>query len=266
MHEVLPRTFALAGVELLDFEQRCAAGRASLQHHHAVLSHDTAGSRLEVWRRDRRRVINVLSSTKWRPGSAPWVRYHSTDELSDEEILVVDQLEQTNVVRTCLDLGTTLTRWQLAHVLYEAEFRYALDLDELHARNDARPRQHGKAVVRAAIADRRAGSAGTRSATEDRLLRLIIAAGLPIPIVCNPCATPLVEHECDFVWTKLRVIVEVDGTTGHRRAGRREGDAARDESYCAIGWTTVRITSDTIWEAPEHAVALVAAALAGAKR
>jgi hypothetical protein len=226
-----------------------------------VLSHVTAASRVGAWRRDRHAVVHVLSCTKWRPSDAAWVRYHSTDALPAEDLELVDGFVQTTLERTCLDLGAVLTRWQLVNVLYEAEFLFGLDLDLLDARNERRARCHGKAVLRNAIADRRAGSAGTRSATEDRLVRLILRAGLPEPMVCNPCATELVEHECDLVWPDLRVIVEVDGVTGHRRSGRRQSDKGRDAHFRALGWTVVRISSETIWQEPEQATMVVARAL-----
>lgn len=256
LREVLPRTYAHVGVECLDDHQLATAARASLQHHHSALAMTTAARALRIWNRGRLDVVHVLSTTRWRPAERSWLHFHSTEQLPDDDVTIVEGHPTTSVVRTCLDLGTCLTEWQLTHVLYEAQFLYDLDLDELERRNARRPGFRGCAVVRAAIAHRRAGSTGTHSMSEDYLLEGILRAHLPIPMVCNVNATELRSIECDFVWHAERLIVEVDGR-GHRRTGRRERDRGQVEQLEAAGWRVIRIETDRLWKDRQAVVAQI---------
>lgn len=261
LHEVLPRTYAFVGVEQLDAVQRMVAARECLQHHRSLLAFETAGRVLRIWTRGRGDTVHVLAETNWTPSDVPWVNHHRTRDLEWHECVEVDGLEVTSVVRTCLDLGAVLTEWQLTHVLWEAEFRHALDLDELERRNDARRGHRGCAVVRAAIQHRRDGSAGTRSASEDFLLQGLVRAGLPIPAVCNPTATELPHIECDMVWSAARLVVEVGGTTGHGRSGQFERDLGRDEALRRAGYRVLRFSTDELWADRDAVVAQIERAL-----
>lgn len=260
--EVLPRTYARVGVAHLDATARMAAAAASLQHHPGIVAFTSAARVLGIWDRGRDRVAHALSTTRWRPSAATWVDYHHTESLPPGDVVDLDGMHVTSVIRTCLDLGTCLTEWQLTHVLWEAEFLHGLDLAELERRNDERPGFRGCDVVRRAIAHRRAGSAGSRSGSEDYLLEGIVRAGLPLPMVCNPNATQLQSIECDLVWRAARLVVEVDGP-GHRRTGRAERDAAQVRQLRAAGWLVVRISTEELWADRDAVVARIAAHLAG---
>lgn len=261
LHEVLPRTYALTSADELTALQRGVAAQESLQHHRSLLGFTTAAHALAIWNRGRDGVVHVVSETMWRPSRVPWVDYHSVDELRWDERQEAGGLLVTSVLQTCLDLGRVLDQWQLAHVLWEAEFRYGLDLDELERRNEQRRGRRGCAVVRAALALRRAGSAGTRSASEDYLLAGIIRARLPIPDVCNPNATELSAFEFDLVWRAHRVVVELDGTTGHRRAGRVQRDRSQTEALERAGYVVLRITTEALWADRDAVVARIRAGL-----
>lgn len=263
LHEVLPRTYAFVGAEQLDHGQRCVAARESLQHHRSLLAFETAGRALRIWSRGRGDVIHVLAQTQWRPADVPWVDYHWTKELGWDERIEVEGLEVTGLLRTCLDLGCVLTEWQLTHVLWEAEFRHGLDLDELERVNGTRRGRRGCAVVRAAIGHRRAGSAGTRSTSEDHLLAGIVRAGVAAPLVCNPEATELRHIECDMVWPRERLVVEVDGTTGHRRSGQRARDAGCTEALERAGYRVLRVPTAELWADRDAVVARIERALHG---
>jgi hypothetical protein len=261
LHEVLPRTYAFVAAEELSLTARASAAVLSLQRHRAAISHESAARLLGLWDRGSAELVHVLSETQWRPSSASWVRYHSTRNLPGSHVVIVDGIACTNVVRTCVDLGTRLTPWQLARVLHEAEFRHGLRLDLVEAMNDVRHRAPGSAVVRLSVKLRRGGSAGTRSPLEDLLLALIIKAGLPVPLVCNPLATELTAFECDLVWPNARLVVEVDGI-GHRRAGDVDRDRARDAALNAAGWTVIRVSGRELRKDPHAVVRRIAAALA----
>jgi very-short-patch-repair endonuclease len=261
--EVLPNTFAHAPATALTETQRRAAAVASLRTFRVALARTTAARLLEIWtRRDTERRVEVVSETHWRPSEVAWIAYHSSEHLPDEDIVTIDRLPVTNVIRTCLDLGMCLSEYQLANVLHEAEFKHSLDLRELAWRNEQRASYRGCDIVRRAIAARQAGSAGTRSFAEDILLEALLCAQLPVPAIGNPNATPLTEHEMDMVWPDLCLIVEVDGRPNHDRPGDRERDEATDRSYERIGWTVMRFDADDVRRDVQPIVATISRALA----
>jgi hypothetical protein len=92
-------------------------------------------------------------------------------------------------------------------------------------------------VLERALAAHEAGSAGTRSAAEDRFLSAVTRAGLPEPRVNTPI-------EVDFHWPDLGLCVEVDGP-GHDRPRTRRDDAIRDRALTATGRTVLRLDADT---------------------
>jgi very-short-patch-repair endonuclease len=261
--EVLPNTFGHVPVIELTEVQRRAAAVASMRAHRTALTRTTAARLLNVWTRlDTERRVEIVSETHWRPAQVAWIEYHSSECLPDQDMLTIDRLPVTNVIRTCLDLGMCLSEYQLANVLHEAEFRHCLDLRELAWRNEQRASYRGCNIVRRAIAARQAGSAGTRSFAEDILLGALLRAQLPVPAIGNPNATPLTEHEMDMVWPELRLIVEVDGRPNHDRPGNRERDNATDRSYERIGWTVMRFGADDVRNDVHSIVATISRALA----
>jgi hypothetical protein len=89
-------------------------------------------------------------------------------------------------------------------------------------------------VLRDALALHRAGSAGTRSASEDTFLRRI---ELPEPLV----NTPLLGEEVDFHWPEKALVVEVDGPH-HGRPTTRLDDVRKDAKLSDAGYRIVRVS------------------------
>ena len=51
------------------------------------------------------------------------------------------------------------------------------------------------------------------------------------------------NHIADFACTKVRLVVEVDGSAHH---GRGHLDAARDRALASLGWHVVRVTEHDV--------------------
>jgi hypothetical protein len=95
------------------------------------------------------------------------------------------------------------TAHQLVNVIHEAQFH---GLDTPHAVQAANGRANLKVLERA-IELNAQGSAGTRSAAEDRFLTRVFAAGLPEPLVNQ-------KIEVDFHWPR-------EGSAARTRIDRR---------------------------------------------
>ena len=63
----------------------------------------------------------------------------------------------------------------------------------------------------------------------------------------------------DFAAPSMRLVVEVDG--GYH-AGRAEADARRDRRLGELGWRVVRVPAELVAHDIEHAIAIVAEAVA----
>jgi hypothetical protein len=82
-----------------------------------------------------------------------------------------------------------------------------------------------------------------RSEWEDRMLRLVRGAGLPVPICNEPFHAP--DHgPCtpDFHWPGHDLIVETDGWDSHSTRAAFEDDRAKDAAPTAAGYRGLRFT------------------------
>ncbi len=79
-------------------------------------------------------------------------------------------------------------------------------------------------------------------------------------------AVPGEQWECDFVWHRERVVVEVDGWRTHKTKHAFQTDRRRDQLLRLEGWQVVRFTWDDVTDRPEHVAQVVRAMLATATR
>ncbi len=205
----------------------------------AVLSHLPAATLWEAWRRPLR-GIDVIAPGKHRAQTG--FRIHRARLLHAHDVTRRDGIPVTSMARTLVDLTDVLDAYQMANVIHEAAFRKRFDP---RATREAMKRAHGRrtSVLAAALRAHERGSAGTRSALEDRFLALARSAGRPEPVV----NTRLGRFEVDFRWGRL--CVEIDGD-GHDRPRTRRDDEARDDALHAAGYEVLRFTAREVDERP----------------
>lgn len=225
----------------------------------AAVALETAAARHGIWPRAGAQ-LHVMAAAARRPVAGLGITFHSSASLRWEDVALLDGVPTTTVVRTCFDLGRVLTPHQLAHVLHEAAFRSILDRDALSRLVAEHRRAPGTGVVRRALELHEAGSTGTRSRTEDHLLEGILAARLPEPVVNTRGAANVPGIECDLVWRRRRLVVEVDGP-GHDLPGARAQDALRDEVLGRAGWRVLRYPPADVWSQRRRVVGQIARAL-----
>ena len=99
---------------------------------------------------------------------------------------------------------------------------------------------------------------GPASRTETLLRLLIVAAGLPEPVI-GPAITVaggfLTLHP-DLAYPDLRIAIEYEGD-GHRDAGRWERDIERRELFEDAGWRVIRVTRRALFDEPEALIARI---------
>jgi very-short-patch-repair endonuclease len=162
------------------------------------------------------------------PRQRPGLKIHGVPAMRTTR---VEGLRVTTVLQTLEDLGwpDKLTREALARRLIRPE--------QLPRTSEARP---------------------TRSEFEERMERLVKAAGLPAPIA----GYPIGGYVADFAWPEQRLVVETDGWATHGYRTAFERDRAKDAELAARGWTVIRVTWDQLVHAPLKVAALIPSALA----
>lgn len=234
---------------------------------HEFFSHRTAALLHGLWLPlavERRLLLDVAVVKPHRaPRDARVIGHH----LIDRPGLVVD-------VDTWPTSNPTETVCQLARVLGDEDLvvaaeallpphdpRSALALARL-TRAGSDPSRHGRARLLRVLPRLRIGS---RSPQETRLRLLLLAEGLPEPLLNHRPDSPELEWiEGDLVYPEQRVWIEVEGD-GHRtdkRTWRR--DVVRYERLADLGWRVIRVTADDIALRPAETVARIARALARA--
>jgi very-short-patch-repair endonuclease len=87
------------------------------------------------------------------------------------------------------------------------------------------------------------GRERTRSELEAAFLAVLDAHGLPRPAINRLIELPNGWVEGDAVWSKQRLVVELDGYAAHGTRHAFEDDRARDRELQVAGWRTARITA-----------------------
>ncbi|HVE67348.1 MAG TPA: DUF559 domain-containing protein [Solirubrobacteraceae bacterium] len=201
----------------------------------AVLGHLNAAVLWRMWR-GAAGVIDVIVPRRRR--SRPSLRAHECRRLDPLDVTRVRNIPVTTVARTLVDLGAVLDAHRLANVIHEAAFHDLFDAAATQAAMDRARGHHGLSALAEAIAAHESGSAGTRSALEDRFLALVRTNGLPEPRV----NTRVKGVEVDFHFPDRRLCVEIDGP-GHGRPRTQEQDRTRDEKLRAAAQTVLRFTA-----------------------
>lgn len=188
------------------------------------------------------------------------IRVHDGLTLTADDVIIVDDIPCTTLARTLLDVAEEATRREVERAIDRAEQQRLLDmraLDDVLARANGR---RGAKLLRAVLAEHRAGCTLTRNELEERFLAICRAAGLPPDAVNAWIAFPdRSGAEADFLWHVQRLIVEVDGRSVHATRRAFQSDRRRDQRLMLLGWRVVRFT----WQQVASEPACVAATLRG---
>lgn len=190
--------------------------------------------------------VDIVVPTK-RVAGLTDTRIHVVRDLDHMEPCHIGAVPATPIEWTISELGQDLGRYQITNVLHSIEYRdRCTDLaDRVEAELDRR-RHIGAPDVRAAIALYRAGSAGTRTRTEDRYLRMALRVAVTAPTVNCVHQVAGGSYEVDFMWRGSSLRVEIDGGQ-HGRIPDQMSDAASDEHFADLGVLTLREHWRDVW-------------------
>jgi very-short-patch-repair endonuclease len=198
----------------------------------AVLSHRSAAA---LWKiAPLTGAIDVTVPSGGGRAKRRGIEIHRSRTLRPHECTLHRGIPVTTAARTLDDVRRVLTRGQLAAAIREAEFLGLEIADYL---------EHDR----------------TRSELEGRLLALCRRHRLPRPRV-NVRVDSFVV---DFLWSKQRLIVEVDGWQSHRTRSAFEADRARDARLKLRGYEVLRFTWRQIDADSARVAATIRALLSG---
>ncbi len=194
------------------------------------------------------------------------LRVHRSTCLLPSDCATVDGIPCTSVPATLLSLAATSPRNVFESACNQAEIREVLDIRAVEELLERRRSHPGASRLRAALELDGLGLDRTRSHLERRFLRLARESGLPAPTVNESMAIPGEEWQCDFVWHRARLIVEVDGWETHRTRRAFHEDRRRDQLLQAAGWRVLRFTDRDVRRDPDHVTVVVRTLLDVARR
>jgi very-short-patch-repair endonuclease len=210
----------------------------------AVVSHTTAGV---LWGLPNvvHEVTFEVSTPRPRRVRQPRVRVHRTVRFLEVEHGVRRRIPVTSVARTLVDLSGSMSVEQLGIATDFARRERQLRLVDLQrcvaglAPAPGRKPTRIHAVLRARLQHHDESESGL----EMRVLRAIVAAGLPEPVQQYRVQISDRWRRVDLAYPQLQLAIEVDGWTHHGPRSAFDADRARENELEIIGWDRLHFTS-----------------------
>lgn len=185
------------------------------------------------------------------------IRVHQSRRPFDFRL--VEAVLVTPPARTVMDIAQSLPDLDAVNALLgRAVQTQKVTVEALAVELELAP-SRGSLHPRRAMADLAAGS---RAASESRLLRLLRSSGLPMPELNADVRTPLGVFAVDALWRQLGRGVEIDGRAFHFDAGAWAADLTRQNAIQTAGIVLLRIPARRLWTDPAGVLADIRAFLA----
>ncbi len=172
---------------------------------------------------------------------------------------IVDGIAVTTAARTLLDIADRVDAGPLETMIDDAIARRIATTASLEwelAMSGGSGR-YGSARFRKALAHLRDGHC--ESPLENKVLRVLLAAGLPLPLRQYEIRDPAFTARVDFAYPDAKVAIEVDSYEYHSSRTRFDDDRRRDARLKAIDWQVIRVTDRALAD-PSPFIAAVRAA------
>ena len=212
----------------------------------AVLSHGTAARMWEI-RQSNSALIDVTVPSRAGRIRRKGIRIHRSGRLAPQEVTVRNGIPVTTVARTLLDLADVLDTQALRRAVTEAEYTNRFDLTAFNAVVQDNPGRRTRKLMTAAFEGRQHR---TRSPLEDRFLRFMDRWGVEEP----ECNAWIEGYEVDVAWTRVGLVVELDGVAAHGTRAAVRRDRRKDRVLWRAGFRTMRLTADAL-DAEEEVLA-----------
>ena len=256
LQEVLPSVYAFGHRELR-WEGRLVAA-VLYGGEGAAVSHRAAAALFGVRQTLSPRIDITLPRGRRRH---PEIRWHRSS-LAPEDVTVRDGVRVTSLPRVMLDMAALLDANSLTRAMVRADQQGLLDAEAIRAAYRRCPGHRGGSRLIRALDAYLPQLVHTRSGVEVDACRLLVAAGLPEPVINGRVETDIGELEVDLLWRRARVAVEIDTFDTHGDPLAFETDRRRDQALIRAGVRSLRTTDVAIKNRPDEFVASVTHLLA----
>jgi very-short-patch-repair endonuclease len=241
LREVFRGVYAV-GPGRVTFERRLMAAVLACGDR-AMLSHVSAGVHWGLLRAVNHQIeVTVLQQAPRRPRG---IRVHRRPKL---DMSCHRGIPVTTPVDTLVDIATRLADDRLERAVNEASNRDLVGPEHLRsAVGSMRYRAGARRLLEFLDRDT---YVVTDSRLEQRFLRIVREAGLPLP----ETQVRLGGGRVDFYWADLELVVEADSLRFHRTPAQQASDTLRDQKHAAAGLFPLRFTHWQIFHDPEHVV------------
>ena len=204
------------------------------------------------------------------PGDQPTVRIHSSTNLPPDDVLLLGPIPVTSVARTMLGLAAVVP-FELAQsrlfdlVSATVDRDLATDPWLWWLLSQRRCRGRNGVIALEAVLAERARLGPTESWLEREFLRVLDAAGLPLPVTQTVIRrNGRFAARVDFAYEPEMVIMEALGYAFHRSKAQMEADTRRANELQLLGYAVYQFTAEQIVCSPDSVSATARAALASA--
>ncbi len=205
------------------------------------------------WDPSRRIDVTVRGTgERYRPG----IRFHRARNLDPRDTTRIRGIPTTTPARAILEIATHVSDDRLKRIVRQAQAERLASVRQIA---EMLSRANGHRATKRLAAVIATGPAPTASGDEDRVLQVILDAGLEHPVVNEAVVVGGTPYRPDMRWPAQRLILEVD-SRWHDGALARELDATRQADLEAAGERVLRTTLEQATQSPRQLVARLRAA------
>lgn len=198
---------------------------------------------------DHRAPAEVIRSGHWR--APPGMLVHDC-HLESDEVCLLDGMRVATPARAAFDLGRRLPRRDAIAALDDLCRRAPMTVDDIRLVAKKHPRTPGvrRLIDRLSFVD-----PGAESPPETHTRLAIVDAGLPRPETQIGHFRGEWEFaRSDMGWRRWFVLVEYDGEHHWTDRRQRAWDVERAVRIEDLGWTTVRVGAELLYDRPAELV------------
>jgi Transcriptional regulator, AbiEi antitoxin len=187
---------------------------------------------------------------------------HRTDTLDAIDRCRVGPVPATSPVRTLIDLGAVVPRDQVEEALDGAERDGRVDRRVLVRRVEElrTPGRSGAGTIASILEARRRLADLPQSVLERRFLRIVEAAGLPVPVAQHETIrTDARVAYLDFAYPDRLLAIELQGNASPATPKQRAADDARANAL--PGWRFLCFTFQDVMYEPDYVISTLARGL-----
>lgn len=191
-----------------------------------------------------RQPVEVTTAPRRRVRLAG-VTVHETRFTGSRHLDLVRGIPVSSAARTICDLSAAIPLGRVARVLDECLRRQLTTLHKVRAVHlDLQHRGRRRStIIRTLLEERLGGLEPGGSAPEVRLVRMLVAAGLPAPVQQHEIRVGGMRFLVDLAYPDRRIAIEYDGWDFHSTRTAFDADRSRANLIVADGWTLLRFTS-----------------------